>query len=106
MPVVTDKKTRTSHTTKEMTKTDMREIKAVDSDLFLGIKYLRATDSSNNLLSFFEDDVAAEVGIVFLQLDPLCRVSFVLHSPIAIFGLGAFHFNLFACAFLRHIQVP
>lgn len=54
MPEVTDKKTSTSQTTREMTSTDIREIKAVERDFFLGIKYFRATVSSNkDLLSFF-----------------------------------------------------
>jgi len=40
MPVVTDRKTKTSHTTSEITNTDINEISAVESDFFLGIKYL------------------------------------------------------------------
>ena len=90
MPAVTERKTRTSHTTREMTRTERIEIKAVESDLFLGIKYLRATESSNNLFRFFEEDMAAKRRIVLLQLDPLRRVPLVFDRPIAIVGLGAF----------------
>lgn len=48
MPAVTDKNTSTSQTTREITTTDINEINAVERDLFLGIRYFRATLSSNN----------------------------------------------------------
>jgi hypothetical protein len=49
MPAVTERKIRTSQTTREITRTDINEIRAVESDFFLGIRYLRATLSSNKL---------------------------------------------------------
>ena len=47
MPAVTDKKISTSHTTREITSTDIKEINAVERDFFRGIKYLKAMDASN-----------------------------------------------------------
>ncbi len=61
IPVVTDKKTTTSHTTNDMTKIDIIEINDVDRAFFLGIKYFRAKRSSYMvifiLFRFFEDNV-------------------------------------------------
>lgn len=47
MPDVTERNTKTSQTTKEITPTDIKEIRVAESDLFLGSKYLRAIFSSN-----------------------------------------------------------
>ena len=47
IPLVTDKKTMTNHTTKDITTTEINEIKVVDRDRFFGIKYLSAMKSSN-----------------------------------------------------------
>jgi hypothetical protein len=49
IPVVTDKKTTISQTTKDITKTDIIDIKAVERDFFLGSKYLKAMKNSNKL---------------------------------------------------------
>ena len=50
IPVVTDKNTRTSQTTREITTIDIKEISAVERDFFLGTKYFRATDNSNKFI--------------------------------------------------------
>jgi hypothetical protein len=50
IPVVTDKNTSISQTTRDITKTDITDIKAVDRDFFLGSRYLKAMKNSNKFI--------------------------------------------------------
>jgi hypothetical protein len=75
MPAVTDKKTKTSHTTSATTVTDIKDINAVDSDFGFGSKYLRAMRSSNNFYfaslnatwrrSFLSNFFSSNLSVVF-----------------------------------------
>ena len=70
IPLITDRKTRTNQTTKEITKMDTKEIIAEDKAFFFGIKYLKARKDSNikTLFSFFKDYMTAQFFIVFFAL--------------------------------------
>src|ERR1700722_8712035 len=102
IPSVTDKKTRTSQTTSDITTTERRAIKETESCFLRGIRYFRATESSNmnfKLFSLFKNYVLLKLFIIFFKLDPASDSAFVLGRPVTFRAFCAFELDFFARAF-------